>query len=375
MLSDGALLRRKNAAKADSEAVEFSFKLKLRIPDEVLAQFSRQLAVLLQAGVPLPRSILLLASQATSSSFRDALRKVYTAINAGATLSQAMSLQPAYFSRLYTNMIRVGETHGDISQVIHNLADFQEREFAVRRRIRQAMTYPTLVLGLSLAFTFFIFTFILPYFVDVFDTLHVQLPLLSRMLVALVRLANEPVAAGFVICLAGGAFYLFRCYLDSEQGRLLMDRTKLRIPIAGPLMRKIAVCRVARSLSLLLGAGVHMPEALELSARSCGNAVYEQAIEETRPLLTQGRPLSTVFALHETLFPPSFVQMVRVGEEAGTVDELLRRIAEVYETDLENAFNSLAAAVEPLLVLFTGVVVALIVLAVFLPLYSYINQL
>lgn len=369
------LLKKGGGKKADSDAAEFSFKLTLRVPDEVLAQFSRQLAVLLQSGVPLPRSILLLSSQTTSTSFRDALQKVYVAINNGQPLSAALGKHPLYFSRLYINMLRVGETHGDIAHVMHNLADFQEREFDLRRRIRQAMSYPTLILGLSLTFTFFIFNFILPYFVNVFDSLHVELPLLSRILVALVRLSNEPVAAFFTVCLLGGGFYILRCYVASEDGRYRQDRLKLRLPLVGPLVKKISVGRVARSLSLLLGAGVHMEEALDLSALVCGNAVYERQLDASRVLLTQGEPLSRVFAHSQGLFPNNFVQMVLVGEESGKVDELLSRIAEMYEMDVDNAFGVFAAAIEPLLVLFTGVVVGLIVLAVFLPLYSYINQL
>jgi len=360
----------------DDEPTGIAFRLPgvHGVSDEAMLMFTRQIAALMRAGIPLTRSIPLLAEQSDKSSLRKALNDVYYKVCAGAPLSAAMAHHRQIFPPLYTGMIRMGEVHGDITRVIESLAHYLEREVGIRKELKAAMVYPTFILGFTALFTLFIFNFILPYFVAIFDSLRVELPLVSKVLVGMVRVINDPVSSLGLLAVGAAGMYVLKCYLFSSIGSAQWDSVKIRLPVVGRLLRKVAVARVSRSLALLIGGGINLLVALDLSGVVSGNKAYHKALTQAGDHLRRGQPLHEYFKKEQFLFPGHFSNMVMAGEEAGKLEDLLEKLAEIYEMDVEYALKSFTAALEPLMVFVTGGVIGFIILAVFLPLYGVLNN-
>ncbi|MER3536447.1 MAG: phytochrome sensor protein [Thermus sp.] len=337
-----------------------------------LAIFSRQLATMLSAGLTLLQSLSILEKQTENKKFREIIRKIRLDVEGGSSFSEALAKHPL-FSRLYVNLVRAGETSGGMDQILDRIATFLEKELELRGKIRSAMTYPTIVFVFAVGVAYFLLTGIVPQFAQILTDLGSELPLLTRFLIALSELLRK--STPFLLLLAVALFFAYRQYYKTEQGRRVIDRIKLRLPVFGNLNRKTAIARFSRTLALLLSSGVNILEALEIVKGTAGNKVVEEILEETRLRVQGGDPLNLTLAKHPFVFPPMVSSMVAIGEETGALEALLTKIADFYEREVDQAVASLTAAIEPLMIIFMGAIVGMIVAGMFLPLFKIIGTL
>lgn len=338
--------------------------------------FTRQLSALLRCGIPTPRAIDLMADQAQHADFHMALADIERKVSEGHALSRTFEMHPRFFSPLYVAMCRVGEMRGDLPGVLLGLSEHQEMEESIKRRLSSAMTYPAIVLGITVALTIFLFNFVLPYFVDIFDAMKLSLPIYSAALVWAVRASNNPIAAATIALIVGLSVYLARAWLETAAGNEWSDRMKLRIPLVGPLLRKVIATRLAKTLALLLSGGVFVDVALEMCGHVVGNHEYEVLLARAQSSIRQGGGgLSDFFLRHGGyLIPRNFIEFLVAGEESGHLVDMLERLAQLYQNDIDNATKSFLTAVEPILVVVTGCLVGFIVISIFVPLYGLIGK-
>ncbi|MBC5816221.1 MAG: type II secretion system F family protein [Candidatus Eremiobacteraeota bacterium] len=338
-----------------------------------LVTFFRSFATLISAGVTLRRALQVTIEQCADARLREALRAILCDIEGGVSLSEAISRRPKEFSKLFVAMIRAGEVGGVLDEVLERLATFMERDRTTRKRLTSALTYPGIVAATAAVLIVFLLSSIVPMFASLYDQMHVELPASTTFLLALGNnLRNVP----FWLLGAASALTSGICavkLLRTKRGRLFLDSHKLRIPIFGSLMRKSALARFARMLGSLLKSGVGLVLALEVVADVVGNAAYEHSITGVRQALREGDPLADPLAA-SGLYDSLVIQMVRVGEETGSLDGMLLRIAEYYEVDVETALNTLGSTLEPVLIAGLGGVVGFIVFSIFIPLYTLIGS-
>jgi type IV pilus assembly protein PilC len=339
------------------------------------ALFTRELSTLLRTGIAINRALDLLAEQAEDLDFQVALLDVNLKVTGGSPLSRALEEHPRFFSPLYVSMCRVGEMRGDLPRVLMGLAEHQEMEESMKRRLTQAMTYPAVVLAITAVLTLFLFNFVLPYFVDVFDQMNIKLPIYSQVLILAVKVMNNPITAAFLAFIIAAGIYYFRCWLDTPEGRHKVDQLKLTIPLVRDLFQRVILARFAKTLALLLSGGVYTDVALDLSSYVVQNSLYEKMLFKGQQFIREGKGTLSQFFRKEgaDLIPKTFVEFVVAGEETGHLTEMLERIAALYDQDVEYATKSFLAAVEPMLVFVTGSIVGFIVLAIFMPLYSFMG--
>ncbi|TFU15453.1 type II secretion system F family protein [Thermus tengchongensis] len=337
-----------------------------------LAIFSRQLATMLGAGLTLLQSLSILERQTENKKFREIIKKVRTDIEGGMAFSEALA-KHKLFSRLYVNLVRAGETSGGLDVILDRLATFLEKDLELRGKIRSAMTYPVIVFIFAVGVAYFLLTGIVPQFAQILTDLGSELPLLTRFLIAVsnfLRAATLP-----LVLLAVVLVFAYRWYYGTPQGRKIIDRIKLRMPVFGNLNRKTAVARFSRTLALLLQSGVNIVESLDITKGTAGNSVVEEIVDTAKLKVQQGEPLNLTLAQHPFVFPPMVSSMVAIGEETGALDTLLSKIADFYEREVDEAVASLTAAIEPLMIIFLGVIVGMIVAGMFLPLFQIIGTL
>lgn len=337
-----------------------------------VAVFARQMATLIQAGITLTHALSILEEQEANPAMRKILKEVRQSIEGGSSFTEAIS-QHKVFSRLFIGLVRAGEAAGRVETVLDRIATFLEKELALRGKIRTAMTYPTIVLVFAVAISYFLLAFIVPQFARILSDLGSELPLLTRFLIAV----SEVLRKGFpFLALSVFAAWMgIRMVGRNPKGRLALDALKLKFPVFGPLVKKSAVGSFSRTLALLLSGGVGAMEALEIAEESANNKVVEGAIREVRRGVEQGEGMHPGLKRHPALFPPMVVSMVAIGEETGSVDTMLSKVADFYEREVEEAVASLSAAIEPLLIVFLGGIVGLIVVGMFLPLFQVISTL
>ena len=338
-----------------------------------LVSFFRSFATLISAGVPMRRSLQVTIEQCTDERLREALAAILSDIEGGSSLSEAIARRPKEFSKLFVAMIRAGEVGGVLDDVLERLATFMERDRATRKRLSSALTYPGIVALTAVILIVFLLSSIVPMFASLFDQMHVQLPATTAFLLALGNnFRNLPFWMIVLACISASALCIAQI-LRTRRGKLFWDSQKLRIPLFGGLMRKSALARLARMLGSLLKSGVGLVLALEVVADVVGNAAYEVSINAVRQALREGDPLAEPLAA-SGLYEPLVIQMVRVGEETGSLDAMLLRIAEYYELDVETALSTLGATLEPVLIAGLGGVVGFIVFSIFIPLYTLIGS-
>ena len=335
-----------------------------------VAVLSRQLATMVGAGVPLLRSLSVLTEQTENTFLIETLSRVRTDVESGDSLSESISRHPRVFDDLYVPMVRAGETAGALDEVLAQLATTLERSVALRQKIRSAMTYPIAVLVLITVVVAAMLFFVVPVFAGIYDDLGGELPLPTRILVGISAALTSKLP--FTILAVGTTTYAARRWKSSEKGRMQWDRIKLRLPLIGELIHKSSIARLTRVLAVLSRAGVPVLEALTISAQTVGNAAVEQAILETRLAVRQGGSMGEQMAKN-ALFPPMVVQLVSIGEETGTLDEMLETVASSFETEVESAVAGFASLIEPLLMAFIGVVVGSMVISLYLPMFRIVD--
>jgi len=335
-----------------------------------LTIFTRQFATMVNAGLSMVRTLGILEQQTENSKLREIVGLVRKDVEEGMTLSDSFAKHPRTFSGLAVNMIRAGEIGGILDEVLGRIAIFFEKDLALRQKVRAAVTYPLAIFIFSIGVIFFLVFFILPQFIGFFEGLDLALPLPTRVLITFTN-----VATGYwyvLLAIMAGIGYVVRMYIRTSTGQFAFDRFKLRVPVFGPLVRKVTISRFTRTLGTLISSGVPILQALEVVAKAVDNKVMSKAIEDVRSSIREGESIAHPLQA-SNLFPPMVVQMTAVGEETGTLDTMLQKVADFYDAEVESTLAQLTSILEPLLIIFLGFVVGFIVLSFYMPLYQLIT--
>lgn len=341
-----------------------------KISKREIAIFTRQLATLLGAGVSLIDSLSSLVEQLQDKALKRVIADVRERVREGSSLSAALSKYPKTFSPLYVNMVRAGEESGALGKILCRLADYAEDEVAFRNRLRAALAYPFFMVLIGAGVLFFLFSFVIPVVTRVFAEMDRALPLLTLILISLSDFLR---AFWWVVLLSLGAIFgIGKWFLNKERGRLLGDRLKLRVPILGNLFRDIVVARFSRTLATLVGAQSSILSSMNIVKDVVGNAVFSRALETARDEIREGGNITNPLR-KSGLFPPLVIRMISAGEESGNLEEMLSKIAEAYDDEIQTKVSTLTSLLEPLIILAMGLVVGFVVLAVLLPIFE-MNQ-
>jgi type IV pilus assembly protein PilC len=337
-----------------------------------LAVFTRQFSVMIGAGLPLVQCLDILGTQAEDKNFGAVILMVRSNVENGMSLADAMKRHPKTFDSLFTNMIAAGEAGGILDAILKRLATYIEKAVKLKGQVKSAMIYPIAVVVIATVVVSVILWKVIPTFASLFAGLGAELPLPTRIVISM---SNGLVRYGlFIIAGLVALGFGFRAYYASENGRKVVDRIVLKLPILGLLMRKIAVARFCRTLSTLLSSGVSILEALDITAKTAGNAVVEDAIYTTRKSIEGGETIAAPLA-QTAVFPPMVVQMIGVGEATGALDTMLGKIADFYEEEVDVAVAGLLTLLEPIMIALLGGVVGGIVIAMYLPIFALVSQL
>ncbi|HWS45726.1 MAG TPA: type II secretion system F family protein [Acidimicrobiia bacterium] len=341
-----------------------------RVKLKDVAVFSRQFATMINSGLSLLRSLYILAEQTESKPLAAIVNQVRMDVERGSSLSAALAKHPKAFSRLYVSMVRAGEVGGALDSVLMRLADTIEKQVELRRKVKSAMTYPMVVAILVLLIVTAMLLFVIPMFQNIYKQLGGTLPAPTQILINISKIARQFWYLIFAAEVAGA--WGFRKWINSEEGRKQWDAIKLRVPIFGKLVRKTALARFSRTLSALVRSGVPILESLDIVAETAGNHVVAEAVRDTQAAVKRGDPLSKKLEDHE-VFPPMVVQMMAVGEETGALDEMLDKIADFYDQEVEATVDALTSLIEPLLIVVMGICVGGMIIALYLPMFNIIK--
>ena len=335
-----------------------------------VAVFSRQFATMINSGLSLLRALYILTDQTENAALAKVVDEVRQDVEKGASLSQALSRHPKVFNRLYVAMVRAGETGGVLDSVLLQLAATIEKQVELRRKIKSAMTYPTVVFALCLLIVSAMLLFIVPTFKSIYAQLGGTLPLLTRVLISISTVFKKffPV----FLVLGGIGIWGFKRWIKTENGRAVWDRVKLRMPVFGKLVHKTALTRFASTLAVLMRSGVPILESLEITSETVDNTVLSNAVKDVQAGVKVGESMAKPLAAHD-VFPPMVTQMIAVGEETGAVDVMLDKIGEFYSQEVEATVNALTSLLEPLLIVFLGACVGGMVIALYLPMFNIIK--
>ncbi|MGB3683274.1 MAG: type II secretion system F family protein [Rubrobacteraceae bacterium] len=340
-----------------------------RVTADDVVVFTRQFATMINAGLPIVRALNILGEQAANKKFEDVIGKVREDVEAGLSLSDALEKHPKVFNRLYVEMVRAGEVGGILDGVLLRIADQLEGDQELRRKVKSAMTYPTVVLIMAVLAAAVMLIFIVPIFAQMFEDLGGTLPLPTRIAMGLSDLLTGIGGLFVGALLTGGGFFFLR-WKSTEQGRKVWDRIVLKIPAKiGEVVQKVALARFARTLGTLSSAGVPILQALEITAKSSGNYVVENALLKSRDSIRQGIPIYTPLE-DEPVFPPMVTRMIAVGEETGDLDGMLSKIGDFYESEVDATVKSLTSIIEPLMIVVVGGIVGGIIIAMYLPMFQ-----
>ncbi len=343
------------------------------VDSKELAIFTRQFSVMIDAGLPLVQCLEILAGQQENKIFQNVLTSTRGSVEGGSTLSAAMRQHEKVFDALYVNLVEAGETGGILDTILQRLSSYIEKNVKLKRAVKSALVYPVAVLGVAAGVITLLLWKVVPIFATLFLGLGVNLPLPTRIVIALSNFIGSIFGLLILIAIIGVIIGL-KVWYGTPTGRMALDRVLLKLPLVGILLRKIAVARFTRTLGTLISSGVPILEGLEITAKTSGNAVIEKSLMEVRKGLEAGRNLAD--PLKETdVFPGMVTQMIGVGEQTGAMDAMLQKIADFYEDEVDAAVKDLLSALEPMMIVFLGVVVGGIVISMYLPLFSLIGQL
>ncbi|MFC4070701.1 type II secretion system F family protein [Actinoplanes subglobosus] len=369
------MLRQRGEVPLDLIEAGHGLQMEIKIPGlgnrvklKDLAVFARQFATMTASGMSLLRSLAILEEQTSSLPLKKALGEVRTDVAGGAGLSASMVKHDRVFPRLMIAMIRAGETGGMIDKALEQIAESLEKDTALRGKIKGALTYPAIVLGFTFVMIAGVLIFIVPIFEAMFKSLGGELPAITQFLVTASHNMGwiGPLVLGLMF---GGSFTYKRKMRSSEEFRLKVDKIKLRLPVFGPLLRKLAMSRFSRNLGLLLNVGVPVMQALAVVGETTGNEVINAAMKDVQSTVRDGQPMSTALR-HHPIFPEMVTQMIEVGEESGQISQMLDKIADFYDREVDEAAESLTASIEPIMVLVMGTVVGGMVICLYLPMFT-----
>lgn len=356
--------------EAKTSGISQLFQLKKKVSLADLALFSRQLAAMLSAGIPLTRCLNALGEQAVNAAFGKVLLEVARNVEGGMNFSEALRAYPEVFSALYVDMIKAGEVGGTLERVLQRLSEQLESEKQLRDNVRSAMFYPTIVLVFAVLVVIGMMLFVVPVFLGFYPE-GTELPLITLIIIGL---SNSLRAYWYLYFLGLGLLFLaVKTYLATEQGKIMLDKIKFHAPLFGSLVQKTVIARFARTLATLLAGGIPILQALETAGPASGSSLIANAVEEAAERIQQGQSIARPLQ-DSGLFPPMVTLMVAVGEETGDLPGLLNRVADFYEAEVETMSKGLTSLIEPLMLIGVGGIVAVIVIAMYLPMFSVISQ-
>jgi type IV pilus assembly protein PilC len=324
---------------------------------------------MINAGLPMVQCLDILSAQADKPVFKKIISTVTSDVEGGATLAEALGKHPI-FSQLYVNMVEAGEAGGILDQILNRLAVYLEKAEALQRKVKSAMTYPTVVAVVALGATTFMLMFIIPTFAKMFSDFGGQLPLPTKIVLGL---SNFLRAQWYVLALSiGGAAFAFKRFYKTDAGRMKIDKLSLRVPVLGMVLRKAAIARFTRTLGTLVSSGVPILGGLDITARTAGNKVVEKAIYATRESISQGETIAEPLR-KSGVFPPMVTQMISVGEQTGALDEMLDKIANFYDSEVDTAVEQLTSIIEPVMIVIMGLIVGGMLISMYLPMFKLIN--
>ncbi|RLB75059.1 MAG: type II secretion system F family protein [Deltaproteobacteria bacterium] len=349
--------------------ISLSFGFKNKITTKDLSVFTRQFATMINAGLPMVQCLDILSSQLEKPSFKKIVTEVMTDVESGTTLAEALKKHNC-FSDLFVNMVEAGEAGGILDIILNRLAVYLEKSDALKKKVKGAMTYPTIVFLVAMGATTFMLLFIIPTFAKMFSDFGGQLPLPTRIVMGISDFlrANWYLLLGVII----GGVFAFRRYYKTDTGKYKIDKSMLRIPILGSVLRKSAVARFTRTLGTLVASGVPILNGLEITARTAGNKVIEEAIMNTRTSISEGNTIAEPLK-QSGEFPPMVVQMIGVGEQTGALDEMLGKIADFYDSEVDTAVDALTSIIEPVMIVVKGTIVGGMLIAMYLPMFKLVT--
>jgi len=352
-------------------------ELDLRVPgfggkvtDRDLAVVTRQLATMIDAGLPLVQCLDILAQQQEKKGFKKTLHQIREDVEGGATFSAALKKHPKVFSTLYTNMVEAGEAGGILDTILNRLAAYIEKAMTLKKRVKTAMFYPSTIITVAIVVVVFLLIYVIPTFQQLFAGFGATLPLPTVIVLEASRIVRQ-----YLLVMVAAAVALvvgLRLYYRTPGGNRTIDNLLLKAPIIGPLIRKVAVAKFTRTLGTLVSSGVAILEGLDITARTAGNKVVEEAVLKARTTIAQGKTISEPL-LASGVFPLMVTQMISVGEQTGALDRMLNKIADFYDEEVDVAVAGLTSLLEPLLVIFLGVIIGGVVIAMYLPIFKLIT--
>ena len=346
--------------------------LKPKVKTKDVTVFTRQFATMINAGLPLVKCLSILSEQTESPVLTEVIVDVQHEVEMGRSLSEALSKHPDVFSELYTSMVKAGEIGGVLDDVLLRIATTLESEAEIRRKIKSALTYPVAMFAISILLLVVMLVFVVPSFEKMFKEIGAELPLLTRLVMGASHFLLSWKGLLLIIALIGGVIYLRR-WIKTPNGRRKYDAMKLKLPVFGNLIHKMSLSRFSRTLGTLVASGVPILQALEITSKTVGNVLVAEAVENVRAGVKEGesiaRPLS-----QSPLFPPMVTQMLAIGEETGALDTMLNKVSDFYDSEVSTTVDAMTSLLEPILIVFLGLVVGVIVLSLYMPIFSLITQ-
>jgi type IV pilus assembly protein PilC len=359
-----------NSVIRKPSSIKLSFGSK-RVKKVQISRFTRQFATMIGAGLPMVQCLEILAQQSDSAELRKVVGQVKESVQSGTTLAEALSRHKKVFDDLYVNMVDAGEIGGALDSILLRLAAYREKADVLRRKVRGALIYPSVIFVVAMGVTFVMLTFIVPIFAKMFAGVGAELPGPTKFVLGLSHFLQYNLITGLIFLALSAVG--FRFYIRTEQGHLLMDKALLKLPLIGDLLKKNAISRFTRTLGTLLSSGVSILDALEITAKTAGNKVIQNAINRSVLSIAEGETITQ--PLKETgVFPPMVTQMISVGEKTGGLDDMLNKIADFYEEEVDASVSALTSIIEPVVILFMGVVVGGILISMYLPMFDIIGK-
>lgn len=371
-----AKLRSKNITPTTIAETEKKPFLSLSLGEKKVTQkdivvFTRQFATMIDAGLPLVQALDILSTQVENKTLGKALAAIKADVESGATYADALSRHPKHFSELYVNMVAAGEAGGILDTILNRLAAYIEKAMKLAKKVKGALVYPTTISVVAVVIVAVILVFVVPVFQEMFQALGGSLPLPTKIVVAI---SNFLKGIGGLIILVSlvGAFVFLNRFKKTKKGKLIFDRAVLKLPIFGELLQKVAISKFTRTMGTLTSSGVPILDGLEITAKTSGNKVIENAIMDVRTAVTEGKTLAEPLTKAK-VFPPMVTHMIAVGESTGAIDSMMAKIADFYDDEVDNTVANLTAMMEPLLMVFLGTTVGFIIVAMYLPIFRMIT--
>ncbi len=369
-----AQLRREQIAPV-SIRKRSGFNLDIKIPglgekkvtQKELAVFTRQFATMIDAGLPLVQCLDILGAQQENASFKKVLVKVKEDVESGSTFADSLGKHPKVFDPLFINLVAAGEVGGILDTILSRLADHIEKAMKLAKKIKGAMVYPSTILAVAVIVTVVLLVYVIPIFAKMFTDFGGTLPAPTAFVLKISDITRKYFLVVIVLAFAGGA--AFKWYISKENGRRNWDRLLLRLPVVGSLLQRIAVARFSRTLGTMVSSGVPILESMDIVSKTAGNKIIEEAIVKARGSISEGKTIAEPLA-ESNVFPAMVTQMVAVGEATGALDVMLNKIADFYDEEVDSAVEALTSLLEPMLMIFLGVVIGGLVIAMYLPVFK-----